>query len=475
MTERLVRRCLTLGVISLITAFAWVACSGPSGVAGPAGPTGPQGEKGDTGSPGPMGATGPQGLTGPTGATGPQGLTGPTGATGPQGLTGPTGATGPQGLTGPTGATGPQGPTGPQGEPGDTAQYFAPFQTASMIADVVFNDKDGSASTETMTRDVTTRIRAHGATWTATASSPMVTASIDAAGMLSTSIAATAAYSDYKVTVEATDSRGAKESANVTVRRNRAPTVGEGLGSTGTAATDTTATVVWLGTQAGKNTKDVKLVIGSSGCTKATTTATKNDCAFGDDDKVTFEVASGNMRLVMGAHKGDGEITVTGLKSTHDGTAEFGADQFDAVYLAVQAKDTGDLVSGYRERFVQVNVNAAPKAKKDAHLPARALNFGQVIAVNEADDIDVDDVKAVFEDPDAAAALTNHTVTMKSKHPAVATITGTGPWGLKAIGPGEATIEVTLTEPVPTGDTPNYVAGLGQTAKQTFTVTVRDK
>lgn len=54
-------------IISVATALALAACSGPQGPAGqqgPAGPQGPPGVKGDTGSAGPPGPAGPAGSTG---------------------------------------------------------------------------------------------------------------------------------------------------------------------------------------------------------------------------------------------------------------------------------------------------------------------------------------------------------------------------------------------------------------------------
>ena len=134
MTAKIVRRWLTLGVVSLITAFAWVACEGPSGIVGAAGETGaagPQGEAGDKGDTGDTGGTGPQGEAGAQGEkgdTGETGATGDTGAQGEKGDTGETGATGDpgaQGETGDTGETGATGDPGAQGEKGDTGETGA--------------------------------------------------------------------------------------------------------------------------------------------------------------------------------------------------------------------------------------------------------------------------------------------------------------------------------------------------------------
>ena len=450
------------------------------------------------------GCEGAAGVVGPTGPAGPAGPQGEPGDTGPAGPAGPAGEPGPAGPAGPAGEPGPTGPAGPQGVPGDSAEYFAPFKTATMIAPVVFNNAaDGMASMETLTRNLTTHIRAHRPTWTATPDSSLVTASVDAAGILSVSIAQTSVYSDYKVTVEATDSRGAKESAEVMVRRNRKPTVGtKPVAPTVTDSADDglTQKVIWVGTQPGKNTKDVTITVKASGCT--------TDCDFGDDDKVEFDVASGNSRLAMGAHHKDGDkITVTGLMSSHDGSGdgtrgstEIQPVDFNSVFLAVRVKDTGDEYSDWRERFVRVKVNEAPRAKKNSFLPALALDFGQSTNANATDEIPdnilVTDIRDVFEDPDGLTDLaTGYTIKVVSKHPKIASVTGLnvdgtsltagadpGAYGINAIGPGVATIEVTLTEPdgtdeVATGDSPvveDRSSGFGQSAKQTFTVTVRD-
>ena len=339
------------------------------------------------------------------------------------------------------------------------------------------------ASMKTLTRDITMRIRAHNPIWTWDTSSPLVTASVDAAGMLSVSIANTTVYSDYKVTVTATDSRGAALSEEVIVRRNRKPTVG-----TKAVSTD----IIWVGTQMGKNTQDIEIAVKGSDCT--------TDCDFGDDDMVTFDVVSGNMRQVTGAHKEAGKITVMGLASSWmdtrtDTTTDLAAtdyeeEDFQSVYLAVRAKDTGNTYSSYRERFVHVKVNQAPMQKANAFLPALALDFGQSTAppgtvVDEIpDDIAINELKAVFEDKDALS-LDDHTITVVSKTPRVASVSrvpATGDithWRINAVGPGEAIIEVTLKEPprapanVAEAQT-NQNITLGQSAKQTFTVTVRD-
>ena len=154
------------------------------------------------------------GCEGAAGVVGPEGPAGPAGPAGEPSPAGPAGPEGEPGPAGPEGEPGEPGPAGPAGAPGDSAEYFAPYKTATMIAPVVFNNNaaDGMASMETLTRNLTTYIRAHRPTWTATSNSSLVTASVDAAGTLSVSIAKTSVYSDYKVTVEATDSRGVRRS-----------------------------------------------------------------------------------------------------------------------------------------------------------------------------------------------------------------------------------------------------------------------
>lgn len=84
--------------LSLATALALSACTGPQG---PAGGTGAVGQAG------PQGVAGPQGERGPAGPQGPQG---PAGERGPAGPQGPTGAAGAAGATGPAGTAGPAGP-----------------------------------------------------------------------------------------------------------------------------------------------------------------------------------------------------------------------------------------------------------------------------------------------------------------------------------------------------------------------------
>lgn len=82
--------------------------TGDTGTTGSAGSTGSTGATGPTGSIGATGSTGPNGSIGSTGSTGATGTTGATGPTGDAGATGATGA-GATGATGPIGATGPGG------------------------------------------------------------------------------------------------------------------------------------------------------------------------------------------------------------------------------------------------------------------------------------------------------------------------------------------------------------------------------
>ena len=201
MTAKIVRRWLTLGVVSLITAFAWVACEGPSGIVGPAGETGaagPQGEAGDkgdtgdtgaqgeagaqgdkgdagdagpmgpqgetgaagaqgeTGAAGPMGETGAAGPMGETGAAGPPGEAGAAGTPGEAGAAGTPGEAGPQGVTGPTGAQGPQGEIGPQGPQGELGpqgvQGNIGPEGGGQPVELMFTNEDAFAFPETLSQ-----------------------------------------------------------------------------------------------------------------------------------------------------------------------------------------------------------------------------------------------------------------------------------------------------------------------------------
>ena len=111
---------LLLGVapLSISTAYAVVAATGP------AGPAGATGAKGDTGLTGPAGTNGTNGATGATGLTGPsggvKGDTGLPGAPGTPGVKGDTGSPGAPGTPGVKGDTGSPGAPGTPGVKGDT-------------------------------------------------------------------------------------------------------------------------------------------------------------------------------------------------------------------------------------------------------------------------------------------------------------------------------------------------------------------
>ena len=426
---------LKAGALMFVAVVVIAACEGAAGVVGPAGL---QGDPGDAGPAGPAGLQGDPGDAGPAGPAGPQGD--------------------------PGGA----GPAGPQGPPGGGEEYFAPYIMGMIPAQVFNNMADGMASTETMTVDLPMYIKGHGLTYAPKPSSTMVMVSVDAAGMLSVSIDKMSTYTDYKVDITATDSRGSTVTDDVVVRRNRKPVVG--LRALRDQATD----VIWVGTETGKNTKDLTLHLGGQSCKDTAAGGTPdNSCDFGDDDmdSLMFEVASSNSRNVTGAHKsnksGAGMVTITGIKSTHDGGTSFDETNFGSVEVAVRAKDSGDLVSDYKEKLFMVKVNVAPKPKANAYLPALAL------ALN-ADDtsITIDDIKAAFEDDDAEN-LDSHTVALKSSDPRVAKVAlgDATDWDVTAVGVGTATITATITEP----DNANSEEdGIGQKATQTFTVTVRD-
>ena len=466
-----VGRWFKAGALMFIATLIVAGCEGAAGVVGSQGETGPAGADGATG---PQGETGPLGPAGPQGETGPDGADGADGATGPQGEIGPAGADGADGATGPQGEIGPLGPAGPQGPPGEAPgeEYFAPF-TTGMIKPLVFNNMDdGMASMETKPVDLTMYMRGHGLTYELKPSSTMVTATVDDAGMLSVSIDKMSTYSDYKVDITATDSRGTKITDDVVVRRNRKPVAGGMKMLDLDSEVNDAQNEIWVGTQEGKNTYDITLVIKGNGC--------KADCHFGDDDQdsLMFEVASGNMRQVTGAHKSKNMVTITGLKSS---SADMGTI-FTAVPVAVRAKDSGKLRSNYQESFVTVNVNQAPKPKDGKHLPALALPFGGESKAVLPDAM----VKDYFDDPDGpldeatpvaasdTAAATAYVVSWKSSDLKVAAPMVDGVEGaiISAVGPGTATITVTLREPM---DSSSMNLGMGQTATQTFMVTVRDK
>ena len=426
-----VGRWFKAGALLFIATLIVAGCEGPAGIAGAKGATGLQGETGDTGDAGPVGETGP---------------------------------------TGPTGTPGKAGPEGPQGPPGEAPgeEYFAPFTTGT-ISPLVFNNMDdGMASMDTKTVDLTMYMRGHGLTYEPKPSSTMVMATVDDAGMLSVSIDKMSTYSDYKVDITATDSRGTKITDDVVVRRNRKPVAGMKMLDLDEA--DDNQNDIWVGTQEGKNTYDITLVIKGNGC--------KADCHFGDDDQpsLVFEVASGNMRQVTGAHKSKNMVTITGLKSSNPDMGTV----FTAVPVAVRVKDSGGLRSNYQENFVMVKVNQAPKPKDGKHLPALALPFGGISKAVLPDIM----VKDYFDDPDGdlagatpvaasdTAAATAYVVSWKSSDLKVAAPMVDDAEGaiISAVGPGTATITVTLREPM--GSDMNL--GMGQTAMQTFMVTVRD-
>ena len=345
-----------------------------------------------------------------------------------------------------------------------------------MISALVFNNMDGMASTETKTVDLTMYMKGDGLTYEPSVSSTMVTATVDAAGMLSVSIDKMSTYSDYKVDITATDSRGAVITDDVVVRRNQKPVTGK---------LEITTNEIWVGTQPKKNTADVSLTLKGNSCGGVAADA-NGACHFGDDDRdlLTFEVASGNMRLVTGAHKsnmdGTGKVTIMGQKTTlvtgTEATAINGDTVFAQVAVAVRAKDSGELDSDYKENLVLVRVNQAPKEKAKTYLPARAIPLNAA-----TEQVTIGDLKAVFEDNDAPD-LGDHTITLKSSDTSKATVTepvgttDTDNWVITAVGTGTATITVTLTEPEDEDitDTDDRWKGLGQTATQTFTVTVRD-
>jgi hypothetical protein len=321
---------------------------------------------------------------------------------------------------------------------------------------------------ETKTVDLSKYIQGHGLTYALTPSSTMVKATVDDAGMLSVSIDKTSTYSDYKVAIMATDSRGSAIADDVVVRRNREPVVGKRA-----ARTD----VIWLGTATGKNTEDKTIFLGPQSCKDvAPPSDSENDasCDFVDDDKdfLTFEVASSNSRNVTGAHKSKGKITLTGLKtSLLMGTIGTNIDSdadFASVAIAVRAKDSGSLFSDYREGLFLVKVNQAPVPKPGEYLAdiALALNAN---TYSFEDSI----IKMAFEDADAAS-LNDHTVSLKSSDSSIAKVSNSGDdpvWTVIAVGTGTATITATIKEPM--SDNKKW-QGLGQEATQTFEVIVRD-
>ena len=421
------------------------------------------------------------GCEGPAGVAGAKGDQGDTGDTGDTGDAGPAGETGPTGPDGTPGEAGPDGPAGPQGPPGEAPgeEYLAPFKKMATIPAIVISDKSGMADMEPRTRDLAMYFGGHVLTYAAKSSSAMVTATVTDA-MLSVSLDQMLSHTAKPmVTITATDSRGTMIENTVAVRRNRAPVAG-------LKVSDTAAAPLWVGTQMGKNAGDVMLAIGMYGCEKIAA-ADDASCHFGDDEDLTFEVAvTGNdSTFVSGMHKDKNTVTVTGLKSTHDGEGTT-ADGFTQLTLDVRAKDSDGLFSEYRVGLVNVRVNGAPMPMKDKYLSALALNFG------ESSDLILPDamLPVYFEDKDGAlndetasgSADSDYKVTWKSNDPRVAVpmlATGEGASGgakIKAVGPGTATITVTLREPAGNMiDTPAPETGLGQTATQTFTVVVRDR
>jgi hypothetical protein len=436
---------------------------------------------------------GPAGVAGATGGTGTAGTAGEPGGTGPAGPAGEPGGTGPAGPAGEPGGT---GPAGPQGLPGGGEEYFAPYVTGIIPAQVFNNLVDGMADTEPKTVDLSMYIKGHDLTYALTPSSTMVTATVDA-GMLSVSIDKTSTYTDYKVDIAATDSRGGTVTDDVVVRRNRKPVVGK------KAVPDATpASFVWVRTAAGKNTADLSVTLGGQSCKDVAAGAT-GECDFGDDDKdsLTFEVASSNSRNVTGAHKSKSMVTITGLKSTYvsdgDDTNDIVADNFEEVEIAVRAKDSGELFSDYKENLFIVKVNAAPMAVENKFLSALALDYG----ATSGEILPYSEVGTYFSDPDGTIGTeadgftgendenAEYRIVWKSDDPRVAEVVAStadtpsaGAMSIMAVGPGTATITITLTEPTggPPNETPadvnnNKHRGLGQKATQTFMVTVRDR
>ena len=516
-TEKIVRRWLTLGVISLITAFAWVACEGPGGVTGPVGPTGPQGPQGEKGDPGDTGPQGPQGETGPAGADGaqgpegpmgPQGPAGPTGPEGPQGPIGPIGHIGPTGPQGPVGATGPVGPEGPQGPAGETGPEgpegpagpegpqgpagpegpegpagemgpagpegpmgppgpigISPLSVKTVAA-FVFNDKAGKVlNTDAMMSDLSALVSGGRGSYTyeVMSSSEAVTASVTADGMLSVALVhdVNFPYSDYTVTVTIGDGVES-DKQDVAVRRNKAPT---GAIPTG----DDAIAVQTVGTQHPHDSQEVDV-----------------SAAFMDDDDLTVSGdtnVSGKATFVMVV---EGEkLTIKGMKSTETGGADGNTDE--PVAIDVTATDTGDLKKSLSS-LVSVSVNQAPKLNDPGVLRDVAIKLTETAQ----SPLRLTRIDGHFMDPEDEAltyslALSNKNISASvvcvvDTAGALASPTdpeedgscGTGVHGLR-INPlkaGMTTVTVTAMEPLDDDLVEAPVTGFGQTVADTFTVTV---
>ncbi len=459
MTEKIVRRWLTLGVISLITAFAWVACEGPGGVTGPVGPTGPAGPQGETGPAGPAGPAGPQGETGPQG---PQGEMGPEGPAGPEGPVGPEGPQGPEGPAGPEGSQGPEGPQGPAGPIG-----ISPFAVKAIDA-FVFNDKAGKVlDTDAMVRDLSGLVSGGVAPYTyeVTSSPDAVDASVTADGMLSVALVHNVnfPYSDYTVSVTIGDSDGGSEKKDVAVRRNKAPD--------GTAPT-TALDVLWVGTQHPNASKPA--AAGVAG-------------AFMDDDALTLSgvtniAGKGSFIMVMSGKN----LMVQGLKSTRTGPT--GTEE-QPIAVDVTATDSGGLTKALASLFT-VSVNEAPKLSSTGTLRDVAIRLSETAS----SPLRLARIDGHFEDPEDGALTYESAISNKNIGVSVVCVTDTAgvlsaPTAVNATGgcdagvhglrinplkAGMTTVTVTAKEPTDTdsdSDVDTHI-GFGQTVADTFTVTV---
>jgi hypothetical protein len=298
-------------------------------------------------------------------------------------------------------------------------------------------------------------------------------------------------YSDYTVTVSATDGVGTMDES-FKVRRNRAPMKGSAYDTARNAnANNDDRHLITVGTQHPSDSKTTKMA------RLGTATADSNTLAnlFKDDDTLTFSGVA--MISAEGSHimleSVAGAIKVMGVKSTGvvDADAEATARVGKAVAVNVTATDTGDLKLTKTDVF-HVEVDEAPKLSggskatlrditirlsETASAPIRLVRIGEHFMDPEGrplkyGSVSSDNTVGTVEDVSVQADADGAPGALEVA-PATGAADDASP-GIK-INPlkaGTATITVTATEDDQDGQENNAIQGFQQTVAATFTVTV---
>ena len=426
--NRIMGRWLKVGVLMLVAAVVFAACEGAAGIKGA---VGPKGEPGAEGPAGPAGVAGPAGPPGADGERGPEGPAGPRGEQGPEG---------PPGMPGPTGNVGPS----PKGDlmymgvvNDDGSNLGGPLE---LDMSPFFFDPNGDTLTYTVRWDE----------YDTPATDDTDTAVIKTAESTDTGVEVTldsgAVHADYAtVTVRATDPEMLWAEQSFKVRRNRKPRIAN-------AFTPQTASES-MGTS-GAHLKHVYTVgIGVVEASPANTIHFQDDIGMGLD-KLTISVSSDDPN-VADVTVEDTKVTVTGKAS---GTAS----------ITIRAEDTGGLVASHS---VAIAVNGAPVFDKD--LPDIVAGVGQKAATLEKLLDYVSDPETADSDLGIEAASLDADVATCSYAAGTVTVTRTTTVaGTVAGRTVSVACEVTVTEEAASvGAHPGAGNHLGQTAKQSFTVT----